>query len=63
MKKFIGRSNSIDREINPSKRTMDRSALNNEKYNQGYYDCMEKSADKDNIQIKHKPYQCDIELR
>jgi len=39
------------------------SARKTEIERQGYLSSIEKQAPKDNMQAKHKPYQCDIKLK
>lgn len=63
MSKWMGKKVEQERDLHPSKRTLDRTALKSEKFSQSYYDTIVKNANNDMSQAKHKPYQCDIELR
>ena len=63
MSKWEGKKLPMERDLHPSKRTLDRTALKGEKFSQGYYDVIVKTADNSVSQAGHKPYQCDIKLK
>lgn len=51
------------RKLFTDKHTKDDNARKTEMERQMYLSMLEKQVQKDNTQLKHKPYQCDIELR
>ncbi len=56
-------TNTFEKKIGLTEKQKEVDAKRNEQNMQGYYYQIEKLVDKDNMQAKHKPYQCDIKLR
>ena len=51
------------RDLNTKSESKDASARKSEKVLQSYYDALIKTSCGVNEQFRHKPYQCDIEIK
>ena len=63
MSVVFNHTNTFEKKIGLTEKQKEVDAKRNEQSMQAYYHQIEKQAPKDNVQAKHKPYQCDIELK